>query len=169
MKQRKCGIKLMALLMSAMFLANVPRMEVSAAEAQSVVDEEVEVLEATVINGGEIGEKTNSNARTFLVNCMINTYSSSKGLLVECFTDATQTASVLGVKDIKIQKKVWYGWKTVATSTGGEEYNTEMMGCSVLYSNAEYGETYRISCVHYGNVDGYNEVENQTEGIVFTY
>lgn len=161
------GIKNLCLLFAIMMIVNSAVLEVRAAEVKSVGTEEVEQMEAIIIETS--GESRNPNVRTFLVDCTINIANSSSGMLVECITCATRDASVIGVKDIKIQKKVWYGWKTVATSSGAESEGTSMFGCHALYTGAELGETYRVSCVHYGTVDSYTEVENQTEGFIFTY
>ena len=88
---------------------------------------------------------------------------SSDGMYIAIHTDLTMTGSVVGVKDIQIQKKGLLGtWTTVATSDGGEVTNAS--GCigSLLYEGAEYGATYRVTCVHYGNVDGYRELYHET-------
>ncbi|MBO5335669.1 MAG: hypothetical protein J6A94_00870 [Lachnospiraceae bacterium] len=167
MLQIKKAVKILCFVFAAMLMINTFTLEVNAAESAVSENEEIEQMEAVIIK--KTNESGNPNARTFLVNCIISISNSSDGMLVEFITDATQTASVLGVKDIKIQKKVWYGWKTVATSSGAESQNAGSFGCHVLYTGAELGETYRVSCVHYGTVDSYTEVENQTEGFIFTY
>lgn len=89
---------------------------------------------------------------------------------IDISTGVVGTASVLGVKDIKIWKKTWYGgWDLVATSSGGESYNRTLTGVSILYANAVKGATYKITCVHYGNVDGYIEGENDSGAFVFNF
>lgn len=76
----------------------------------------------------------------------------------------------MGVKDIKIQKKTWYGgWTTVAISEGKEVSDRSIMGITILYSNAVKDATYRIKCIHYGDVNGYIEGENDSGEFVFTY
>lgn len=153
------------LTLAALFLVSVPTMETQAAEIDMVKNETVEVLE--FVEKEEVTERP--KVRTTLFNCIMDIYCSSDGMLVEFMTDCAGTASVIGVKDIKIQKKVWYGWKTVATSDGGERENTDTYAGSVLYTDAEYDETYRVSCVHYADVDGYEEADNQIDSFVFTY
>lgn len=162
-------VKMMSLVLSALLLVNAPLLEASAAEYGAESGEEIVELDATIIDKVSDTSAINPNVRTFLVNCFLNIYSSSDGMLVEMSTDTTKVASVIGVKDIKIQKKVWYGWKTVATSSGAESKNTNTIALSVLYEDAEYGETYRVSCVHYGDVDGYTEVKNQIDSFEFIY
>ena len=104
-----------------------------------------------------------------MTDCIISVSCSAAGMRIEISTGTVGTASVLGIKDIVVKKKVWYGWKTVATGESVEDYNRTIVGASFLYSNAEYGETYRITCTHYANVTEYIEAENDTGGIVFTY
>ena len=155
------------MVLATFLLVSLPAMRTQAAELYAVENEEVAELEF-------VADKvaTDSNfpmARTALYNCMINVDCSSDGMLVDFNTSSSGTASVIGVKDIEIKKKVWYGWKTVATSTGGERENSSGYSGHILYEDAEYGETYRITCVHYGDVNGYEEVENEIDSFVFTY
>lgn len=167
LKTKKKVQMVLSLALTAVFLACVPCTEVAAAETSAVAMDKVEVLEATVY---ELPENENyPSLKTTLAQCFINVMSSSDGMLVEIATGATDVASVIGVKDIKIQKKVWYGWSTVAVSSGGESENVSRMACSVLYTGAVKGETYRVTCVHYADVDGYEEGENNTGEFVFTY
>ncbi len=144
-----------------------------AAEADVLVDnleedEEVEVLYATLIEDFEPSSEI--SPYTMLADCIIGVSCASDGMHIDISTGVVGTASVLGVKDVKIQKKTWYGgWKTVAVCSGSESYNRGTMGINILYENAEKGATYRISCIHYGDVNGYTEGENVTGEIVFTY
>ena len=137
------------------------------ATAQAASAEEVETLKAEVLT--EVEFAPDNKARTMMVDCVISICFSEAGMHLEISTCTVGTASVLGVKDIKIMKKVWYGWKTVAISDGGEVYDHSMMGVDVLYANAEKDETYRVTCVHYADVDGYEEGTNDTGAFVFTY
>ena len=87
-------------------------------EQRNDVPEELEV-----VLSADTGRQNQSQARTMMVDCYISICSSEAGMHIEISTCTVDMASVLGVKDIKIMKKVWYGWKTVATSNGGEVYN----------------------------------------------
>lgn len=166
---RKKVRKIAALAFAVMLFGSAPMMEAEAAQQYNTRNETVEKIDAVVKEISEEDFLKNSNVRTALYNCLINVGCSSDGMYVEFVVNADDTASVIGIKNIKIQKKVWYGWKTVATSDGAEDYNAGMFACSILYSGAEYGETYRISCVHYANVNGYTELENEIDSFVFTY
>ena len=173
MKKGTC--KLVCLVLAALISANFACVEVCAADVYSVTlseadfmaETEVARLEASVIEPA--GELSKNNARALLYNCIINLQCHSDGMHLTFTTECSQVASVIGVKDIVIQKKVWYGWKTVATSDGAENTNSTALACSVLYPGAEVGETYRFSCIHYADADEYSEVVNQTDGVVFRY
>ncbi len=144
------------------------QVRVFAAEIQEVEQIEIDNLDAKLME--RVSEDSLSkNTRTMLINCSILTSCSEDGLHIEIMTGSAGTASVLGVKDIVIMKKVWYGWKTIATGNGGEDYDCTFMGLMIDYPNVEVGETYRITCVHYGNVNEYTEGTNDTGGFVFQY
>ena len=146
---------------------DVLSMDVYAAEISETKN--VDVIEVEVMDLSDFKPSIN-NTRTALNDCTILFTKSSAGLHVEITTGcANGTASYLGVKDIKIEQKVWYGWKTVATSSGAQQSNCSITGLQFNYANVTVGETYRISCVHYGDYDGYHELSNQTSGFVFSY
>lgn len=131
------------------------------------IDSKVLVLEANVVAYDEqpiIGMRS-----TTFTNTMIIISSSSAGMAVTIDTGMNDTASIVGVKDIKVQLKNGDDWVTVATSTGGEV--SGYSGCSVsfTYPDAVKGKTYRICCTHYGNVDEYRELYHETDAFVFTY
>lgn len=129
----------------------------------------VDVLEVELMNMSDVKIPEN-HIKTALFNCQILHSHSAAGLHVEITTScANGTASYLGVKDIKVEQKVWYGWKTIATGSGAQHSNCSTMGLEFDYANVTVGETYRISCVHYGDYDGYHELSNQTSEFVFNY
>lgn len=128
----------------------------------------VEVLEAIIVDGDD--HASGVVPYTMLTDCAIGVSGGSDGMHIDISTGSVGTASVLGVKDVKIQKKTWYGgWNTVAVSSGGESYNCANMGINILYRNAEKGATYRILCVHYGDVNGYTEGENNSGEFVYSF
>lgn len=131
------------------------------------VDSKVLILEASVV--AHEAEPTIGMRSTTFTDTMILISSSSAGMSVTINTDLNNTASVVGVKDIKVQLKSGNDWITVATSTGGEV--SGYSGCSVsfTYSGAVKGQTYKICCTHYGNVDEYRELYHETGEFVFTY
>lgn len=154
-------------MLATVFVLMAPGVEVQASDGTAREEEPIHV-EVEVRDLPDDYFKDTPTARTTLTNCFILYSCSEDGLEVDISTGAARTASVLGVKDIKVEQKVWYGWKTVLTSDGYEVYNRASSGCSFVY-DAEVGETYRISCVHYGTVDEYTEIENDTGSFEFQY
>lgn len=122
-------------------------------------------VEWFVIDGNE-----NTRSTPSLSSCSISIGCSSAGLQVSFYTHCTHVSEEVGIKDIKIQKKVGIFWSTVATSTGGSCGDDYMYGGTLLYTNAEYGETYRVIGVHFAYCGGYDlQAENVTGGVKFTY
>lgn len=129
---------------------------------------EVEVLEATIIE--DFDWSTGISPYTMLADCIIGVSGASDGMHIDISTGTVGKASVLGVKDVKIYKKTWYGgWDYVAYSSGGEAKDCGTILINILYANAVKDATYKITCVHYGNVDGYTEGSNDSGAFVFTY
>ncbi len=129
---------------------------------------EVEVMEATLI------EEDDSTGQIFpytmLADCTIGVSKCSEGMAIDITTGTVGKSSVLGVKDVKVLKKTWYGgWETVAVSEGREAYDRTTMGISLIYKGAVEGATYKITCVHYGNVNGYIEGENDSGEFVYSF
>lgn len=131
-------------------------------------DAEVEVMEAVLVDDPDL--LGGVMPYTMLTNCIITASKCSEGMAIDISTGTVGESSVLGVKDVKVLKKTWYGgWKTVAVSDGGEVYNRTTMGISLVYKGAEEGATYKITCVHYGNVNGYIEYTNDGSEFVYNF
>ena len=169
-KKVKRGI---GLIMAVLFLVCVPGNSVLAAAADAGVMEETddEAPDITLVRFDVPNDFLTDQpmARTFLTNCSIIYSCSERGLVVDFITSASQVASVIGVKDIELEIKHWYGWSCFYRSPGCENEDSDSIGCTLTYKNAKVGATYRISCVHYADVDGYVEVENETDGFEFKY
>lgn len=157
--------KIIALLFAVLFVLNAPAYEVKAAENMAAYIEE---LPCTIIAVNELQEDSFVRATTFS-DARVNVSCSSAGMNITIFTNVTKQASVIGVKDIVIERKVGFWWETVATASGDEVYNATGCALNLTYSGAVYNETYRISCVHYADVDGYRELEHTTENFKFVY
>jgi len=144
-----------------------------AAEANSLPEQlveniEIEVLEATIIE--DFDWSSDISPYTMLADCIIGVSGASDGMHIDISTGTVGKASVLGVKDVKIYKKNWYGgWDYVAYSSGGEAKDCGTMGINILYANAVKDATYKITCVHYGNVNGYTEGSHDSGAFVYTY
>lgn len=116
--------------------------------------------------------ESEENARSLpeLTNCSVSCSYSSQGMHVEIYTTCSHQSEEVGVKDVKIQKQVGIFWSTVATSTGGSCADSIAYGGSLLYTGAEYGATYRVSCVHFAYCGGYDlQSEHVTGGSICTY
>jgi len=171
-RKMKQGVKrILGMATAAVLLAGSPGMYSLTAEAGTMTDAEaadVEVLEATVVEDVEWPEGT--IPYTMLAQCIISVGCDEDGMHIGISTGAVGTASVIGVKDVRIQKKGLFGiWTTVATCSGHEAYDRGTTGVDIVYKNAEKGATYRILCVHYADVDGYFEGEGSSGEFVFTY
>lgn len=165
--------KLLGLVLSVAFLFNVPMLEVNA-EEQSAATDEVEVMECTVgrLPEGFFGNL--QNARSALQNCNIYVEGSSEGMEITIYTGLNDVVPVVGIKDIRVYQKMWYGWKLVATGEGKEMENTSGCVLTLNYTAAVKDETYRITCVYYADleddgVEEYTEEFYETESFVYTY
>lgn len=161
--------RIIGLVLAAVLMAYMPGLHVMAAE--SITENDVEVLQGELMD--EIPKayySVNDNLRaTTFTNAEIIAGFSSNGMLIEFVTSTSKNASTIGVKNIVIQKKEWYGWKTVATAEGGGETNSSLTGYQVLYKGAVKGATYRVTCTHYADVDGYRELDATSGDLVCDY
>ncbi len=150
----------------AVTLVSSINLEVFAAENPVEDGEEVENLEAII----ECYENDSGIAPiTSFGNATITVSRGDRGMEVCITTVVNGTASIVGVKDIKIKHKVWWGWDTVATSSGGCVYDSEGMSCTLYYAGAIQGDSYKISCVHYADVDGYHELKSETTDFIYNF
>lgn len=134
---------------------------------QTEDDEKVEVLEAQLI---DVEEGSEIVPYTMMTQCTIAVSKGSDGMKIDISTCSVGTSSVIGVKNIKVQKKNWLGlWTTVATCSGAEVYNSSSFGMTTTYTGAEEGATYRILCTHYANVDGYTEGDNDSGSFKYNF
>ena len=127
----------------------------------------VEKLECEVL---EVNAEVNSSVRsTTFIDTSIDISYSAAGMYVTITTGMNTTASLVGAKDIKVQIKNGNDWVTVAVSDGGEAYNTTICVLAFTYPDSIVGETYRVVCTHYGDVDGYREMYHETNGFKCVY
>lgn len=172
-KVTKAGILILGALIMSILLASTYVIISTAAESSEPPGstEEVgpvEVLEATVIEALDWSQGI--SPYTMLTDCTISVSGDSEAMYIGISTGVVGKASVLGVKDVKIYKKGWFGiWDLVATSSGGESYDRSTMGITITYANAVKDATYKITCIHYGNVNGYTEGENDSGAFVYSF
>ena len=99
-----------------------------------------------------------------LAGCTLGIGMSSSGLSITFTTSATQTASEIGIKNVMLQEKTWYGWKDLPISNYYIN-NSDSYSGEVIYTNAVSGKTYRAYCTHYAKFGSteltlYNETNN---------
>lgn len=176
MKRGKRNKKVVGRMVSAVLafalVVGTPGFVSQAAEAGSLPETEetvtVEVLEAEVMEHSIL--PSDISTHTMLTECIITVGGDDEKMLINIVTGSVGIASVLGIKDIKIYKKTWYGrWDLVATCDGAEDYNCSMFGVSIPYANAVKDATYKITCVHYGDVNGYEENEHDSGAFVYSF
>ena len=165
-KQRKKGRTIVAFLLALLFAVSVPTQKAQAAEYSN----ENSTLTVVVTNKTQEYELLGVQPRTTMFDCeIIMAFKADEGLVMSFTTSCAGEAKVIGVKDIKVQQKMWYGWKTVFISDGAESYNCAIFGADLVYPDAIKDKTYRVICTHYADRDGYEEVVNDTGAFKFTY
>ena len=165
--KRRVKRAICAALLSVLMLSSYS-MEILAASPQDTNATEVVQMDTQVVSYTQLPEVV-PYATTF-ADASITVSFSSAGMHITICTGMNDIASVVGIKDIVVERKSgWFSWETVAVASGGEDYNVTSVACSMTYTGAVVGETYRVSCVHYGDVDGYRELESQTSGYKCQY
>ena len=159
-KKRKWSVRALAAMLIAILAMPTYSLRVHAEENElSKVD--------VVVTNKEIGYKSTVQPLTTMFDCEIIMAFTMEGLEMTFTTLCVDVASVIGVKDIKVQQKMWYGWKTVFTSSGAENQNEDIFATELTYPDAVNGKTYRVICTHYADYDVYEEVENDTGAFKF--
>lgn len=164
--KRKIQKRILAFIVALACTVSVPA---HTAQAQEIYANNAVASVVIMGNQGQESEILSINPITTMFDCDITMAFRTEGLVMDFSTACLGVASVIGVKDIKVQQKMWYGWKTVLTSSGAENQNENVFACTLTYSEAVKGKTYRVLCTHYANVDVYEEFENDTGAFKFTY
>lgn len=147
-------------------------MNVSAEEAVRVM-QIVEVNEATdeagtVYEGVNNFTKSQNMRGNTIATANLTVTPRTNEILVSVSTIASFTATKIGVKELYVQEKVWYGWKTIAQAAD-YNVNSNAFGGQVSCTNATKGKTYRVLCTHYAIESNGTEhiVANQSEEFVY--
>ena len=165
-KRMKKGRTIIAFLLAMFFAISASAQGVRAEDYNN----EGSTLTVAVTNKTQEYDLLKVQPITTLFDCeIIMAFRADEGLCITFTTSCAGAAKVIGVKDIKIQQKMWYGWKTVATSAGTEGYDQAIFAADLVYPDAIKDKTYRVICTHYADVDGYEEVVNDTGAFKFTY
>lgn len=164
-KRMRKGRTIVAFLLALFFAVSAPAQEVRAEEYN-----ENTTLTVVVANKTPEYDPYGVQPLTTLFNCqIIMAFRADEGLCMTFTTSSAGPAKVIGVKDIKVQQKVWYGWKTVLVSDGTELYDSSIFAADLTYADAIKDKTYRVICTHYADYDGYEESVNDTGAFKFTY
>ncbi|MGN0385965.1 MAG: hypothetical protein ACI4EX_08780 [Lachnospiraceae bacterium] len=79
----------------------------------------------------------------------------SGGLEITCNTKTSDTASTIGVKNVRIQHYNGSTWDTIASHPGGSFTNTDAYeGTYTCSGGFVKGDQYRLYCVHYAYING---------------
>ena len=107
-RKQKSG-KIVALVLALIFAFSVPAQEAHAEEAYS---NENTIIKVAVANMNPEYGISDVQPITTLLDCeIIMAFKMDEGLCMSFTTASMGIASVIGVKDIKVQQKMWYGWK----------------------------------------------------------
>lgn len=118
---------------------------------------------------GENNFETSRLARgNGIVSASLRVTPRTSEILIEVSTGSSFVASEIGVKNVYVQEKVWYGWKTIAQAADYDT-NTYLYAGQCHCTNATKGKTYRVLCTHYAIESNGTEhvVENQSEEFVY--
>lgn len=103
-------------------------------------------------NKVEVVEETDPSSRILssvsLTACELGIGIADNGVQVTFITTATNSANEIGVKNVVLQEKTWYGWKDIPVSNYCT-YNSDFYAGSIVYTLATKGTTYRVKCTHY--------------------
>lgn len=102
-----------------------------------------------------------------LYNCTLGIVCNPNGVTVEVLTKFSTTADEIGVKDVVLQEKTWYGWKDIKINDSSRK-NADTFSASTTYTGAEKGKTYRAKCTHYAVYGGETQtITSQTAEMVY--
>lgn len=138
-------------------------------ETMKVVNCEVIGGDNDVVYEGENDFEMSKYARgNSIISASLRVTPRTDEILIEVVTGCSFVASKVGVRDIYVQEKVWYGWKTIAQAAGYSENLTTYSG-QCHCTNATKGKTYRVLCTHYAIESNGTEhtVANQSEEFVY--
>ena len=119
-KKRKWSVRALAAMLIAILAMPTVGLKT---HAEELTDSNIPNVNVT---NKEVEYNSTVQPLTTMVDCEITMAFTLNGLEMTFTTLSVEVSSVIGVKDIKVQQKMWYGWKTVMTSSGAENYNEDM-------------------------------------------
>lgn len=108
----------------------------------------VEIPQSKIEVVEEMDETANVMSDPLLAACNLGIGIADNGLLISFDTNATHVADEIGVKNVVLQEKTWYGWKDIPVSNYCK-YNSDYYMGDIVYTAATKGTTYRVKCTHY--------------------
>ena len=109
----------------------------------------VEVPQSKIEVVSEEKNGTNLLSSPSLLACTVGVGIADNGLLITFDTDATDVADEIGVKNVVVQEKTWYGgWRDIPANNYCT-YNSDYYAGDIVYTGATKGTTYRVKCTHY--------------------
>ena len=132
-----------SLLLTVMFSLLWGNMNILAKE-NVFVESPQEIIEIVPETDNSVSVLSNPS----LTACEVGIGIANNGLLMSFHTTATHVADEIGVKNVVLQEKRWYGWKDIPVSNYCK-YNSDFYMGDVIYTLATKGTTYRVKCTHY--------------------
>ncbi len=168
----KKGLKKVLIVLCSMVLFSSNNMGMIAhaeGKEDELTIEEYRELTGENITAGIYNTEGNSGAKAAMLDdCSIYVTVSESGVVASIITGATEVAKEIGIRDIKVQKKINGIWVTLVEHSGLHDYNDTDFGATVTTGYAEKGAYYRVSCTHYAILsDGLHEIFNETDGICY--
>lgn len=164
--------KIISMLLSIIILVVFGKTEVNAAEFEVSETENVMELETEISfieTEPDIGIRPLSDF--IFVNASITVSHGIDGMNITIATTVDNKAMLVGVKNVEVWHKNDKGkWDKVAVSSGGEEFDCTGMGSKMTYTGAVWGDTYKITCVHYAQVGStFRELKHDTGEFVYNF
>ena len=110
-KKRKWSVRALAAMLIAILAMPTVGLKT---HAEELTDSNIPNVNVT---NKEVEYNSTVQPLTTMVDCEITMAFTLNGLEMTFTTLSVEVSSVIGVKDIKVQQKMWYGWKTVMTSS----------------------------------------------------
>ena len=125
------------------------------------------VLVIAMLFGMTLQANASERSVGYFDDCTLTIGCVSNGVSVTWQTTTTNSADVIGVKDIVLQEKVNGVWKDISIA-GGYNTNSSSYGAGGVYTGAVAGRTYRAYCTHYATWGSTTKtLDNSTGEMVF--
>lgn len=150
--------------MNALAADSVEIIQINSLSNEETIPEDAVVYEGIYNFEGSQFERGNN-----ITTASLKVTPRSDEIIIEVITSCSFNATRIGVRNVYVQEKVWYGWKTIAFLENAYEENSGSYAGGGPCKTAEKGKTYRVLCTHYAIESNGTEhiVENQSEEFVY--